>query len=159
MNKIKNKILSYVLKGYTRSIRKKYRLLYEQDIELYKATLDIKDLIRERLKGIRPNHPEDNSILHNYIAGLDDVSRLAFLSKAHDVLKNDTFKVVCESVIEELIQKAVLHSKDMSEVDFNRASINGVSLIEEELFLLNKSYLEEKKNSRPISTEESFEIL
>lgn len=129
------------------------------EIDFYKQTLDIKDLIRERLKGIRPNHPEDNTILQNHLAGLDDASRLAFLSKAHDVTENTTFKVVLTSLMIESEHKGMIDSVDMEEVNFNRASINGLMLMEEELTLLDKSYKVEKSHNDTMTDEERLSTL
>ncbi len=157
---MKNKILAWLFKSYAKKVNDEAQSTLELKIDAFKATLDIKDLIRERLKGIRPNNPEDNSILQNHLAGLDDLTRLAFLSKAYDILENNTtFKVVLESLIVEQEHFSILHSDGMSEVNFGRATINGVMLVEDTLSTLKTMYLNEKDNNKVITKDESFEVI
>ena len=157
---MKNKILEYLFRGYSKDIKIKAEEASELKFEAYKATLDIKDLIRERFKGIRLNRYDDNTILENYLGSLDDNTRLAFLSKAHDVIKNnEAFKIVCESVLVESEHKAALYSEDMADLNFNRATGNGVVLIEEELGRLSSMYITEKDKNLPMSEEEKHAII
>lgn len=130
------------------------------ELEAYKASFDIKDIVRERLRGIRPNRPDEESILQIHLAGLDDASRLAFLSKAYDIIKNnETLKTVILSLIVEAEHKAMIYSVDMEEVNFNRATVNGIMVLEEELLRLGNMYVDEKELSKDMTEEERLSAL
>ncbi len=154
-----NKILEFIFKKYTQDIKKKAYEASDLRFEVYKSTLDIKDLIRNRYKGITLNRPDELSLVENHLSSLDENSRLAFLSKAYDVIKNNgTFKLVVDSLLVDSQHKASLYSSDMSEVNFNRATANGIMLLEEELGRLSSMYLSEKIN-QPITEEEKHNII
>lgn len=156
---MKNRILEYLFKGYSKSIKEEAERGLETKLEAYKATLDIKDLVRDRLKGVKPNNPDDNTILFNHLDGLDDASRLAFLSRAYDIVNNETFKIVIKSLIVESEHKAVLDSGNMEEVNFNRATVNGLMLLEEELNQLATQYKNEKEESKGMTENERYSAL
>lgn len=149
---MKNRVLKWLFKGYAKELKDQSELREEAE----KQAFDIKDLVRERLKGIRPNHPEDNTVLQNHLYGLDDGTRLVFLSKARDALRNETLRVVIKSLIIESEHKAVLDAPTMVEVNFNRATINGAMLIEEELESLDAMYKEESERNKKLSEEDRF---
>jgi len=156
-----NKILEYLFRSYTKQIREEASRDADLKFEAYKRTLDIKDLIRERFNGLRIGRPDEDSRIKRHLATLeDDASRLAFLGKAYDIIKNNqTFKIVADSIIEESEHKGSLYSSDMPEVNFNRSSVNGVMLLEEELTLLSSMYIAEKDKSLPMTEEEKQAII
>jgi hypothetical protein len=85
---------------------------------------------------------------------------LAFLSKAYDVIKNnETFKIVCESALVELAPKALLEANDMVDVNFNRATVNGIMVIEDQLERLSSMYITEREQNKPLSEEEKHAII
>lgn len=154
-----NKILEFIFSKYTQDIKRKAYESADLRFEVYKSTLDIKDLIRNRCKGITLNRPDELSLVENHLSSLDENSRLAFLSKAYDIIKNnETFKLVVDSLLVDSQHKASLYSSDMAEVNFNRATANGIMLLEEELGRLSSMYLSEKIN-QPITEEEKHEII
>jgi len=155
VHKVWDAILAFLFKGYSRRIREMHHNLFED----YKSTLGVKDLIRERLKGIKPNNPEDNTVLQNYLNSLDNNERLAFLSKAHEIVKNKTFRIVVESQIIESEHKAMVQAEDMNQVNFNRATINGLMLIEEELIGLSGMYQEEKDGLEKLTEQERTSVI
>jgi len=154
-----NKILGWLFKGYVSTLKKESRESNKLQMEAFKATLDIKDLIRVRMKSVRPTHPSSNTILSDHIAGLDNESRMSFLAKAKDVTNNETFKTVVLSLLVEFQQKASLYSVDMEDVSFNRASINGLQTLEEELQGLTGTYYKEQEERTKITDEERFSAL
>lgn len=156
---MKEKILGWLFKGYVARLEKESQETLDLRIEAFKATFDVKDLIRARMKSVRPTHPDSNTVLSDHMAGLDDESRLAFLAKAKDVTSNETFKIITFSLLVELEQKAGLYASDMVEVNFNRASINGVQLIEEELQGLTATYYKEQKERGAMTEEERLSAL
>ncbi len=155
-----DKILQYLFRGYSKRLKDTIESQQKLTLDAYKSVFSPKDLIRERLKGIKPNLPESNTILQNHLASLDDVSRLAFLSKAYDIVKNNpTFKLVLESLIVEQEHYSMLEAKDIEEVNFGRATINGLMLIEESLSVLSGMYEEEKETQKPLTDEEKLSSL
>jgi len=153
---MKDKILGWVFKDYKRGLDE--NLMLEKRV--FKATGDVKDIVRERLKGIRPGHPDENSNwLAVHISNMEKPERLEFLSKAHTILKDTTFKVVMEYLMTEAMRKATLEAGDIVDVNFQRATVNGLMLLEEELSNLSSTYLEEKKLQELITIEESYEVV
>jgi len=153
---MRNEILGWVFKDYKRGLDE--NLMLEKRV--FKATGDVKDIVRERLKGIRPGHPDENSNwLAVHISNMEKPERLEFLSKAHTILKDTTFKVVMEYLMTEAMRKATLEAGDIVDVNFQRATVNGLMLLEEELSNLSSTYLEEKKLQELITIEESYEVV
>ena len=151
---MKERILGWLFKEHIAQLKKDSDKSLDLQIKAFKATFDIKDLIRARMKSVRPTHPDSNSILSDHMAGLDDDSRLAFLAKAKNVMDNETFKIVILSLLVEFQQKASLFASDMAEVNFNRASINGIQTLEEELEGLTATYYKEQEDRKVMTTEE-----
>lgn len=156
---MKEKILGWLFKGYKERLKKESDKAFNLKWEAYKATFDVKDLIRSRMKSVRPTHPDSNTILSDHLAGLDDESRLSFLAKAKDVTSNETFKLVVLSLLVEFQQKASLYSNDMVDVNFNRASINGIQTLEEELQGLTSTYYKEQEDRKKMTEEERLSAL
>lgn len=154
-----NKILGWLFKSYARKEREIARDLADAEYSAYKRGLSIKDVVRKRLTGIRPNRPESGTILQNHLASLDDAERLVFLSKAKDVLDNPVFSKVAESLIVEWEHNAMLYAPDMPSVNFNRASINGIMLMEEEIEGLSTMFIEEQERNKKMSEEERLSAL
>lgn len=156
---MKDKILGWLFKGYVSKLREQSGESFELQVEAFKATFDVKDVIRARMKSVRPTHPDANTVLSDHMAGLDDEGRRSFLSKAKDVTSNETFKTVVFSLLVEFQQKASLFSSDMTEVNFNRASINGIQTLEEELMGLTSTYYKEQKEQEKMTEEERLSAL
>jgi len=149
MDKFTDKVLSFVFRGYAKRLQTNSRL--EKD--LYEATFDVKDLVRGKLKGLRPGHPDDD-FLSDKLESMDEPERLDFLLKAQEVVKNGTFQEVLKYLIIESEHKAMLYSVDMTEVNFNRATINGLMLISEELERLGSMYKEQQEAVKNKMSEE-----
>ena len=157
---MKNKILEYLFRGYTNNIKEKANESADLKFEAYKRTLDVKDLIRDRYKGIRINRYDDNTLLEDHLASLDDNTRLAFLGKAYDIVKNnETFKVLVNSLLVEQEHAATFEATDMAEVNFARATANGIMLLEGELSRLSSIYISEKDKNNPMTEEEKHAII
>lgn len=158
---MKNKILEYLFRGYTQDIKSKANEASDLKFEAYKATINIGDVISERYRGIRKNRPGGLTLLEEKLATLDDDnSRLAFLSKAYDIIKNnETFKVVVDSLLADSVEEAGVNATDMTNVNFSRASGRGVLLVEEELGRLSSMYISEKEKNTPMTEEEKQTII
>lgn len=156
---MKDKILAWLFKSYAEKIKNDYAEALEVQLDAYKQTLDVRDVVRNRMKSINPNRPDDDSVLRNHLAGLSDEARIAFLGKAKEVTDNETFKICALSLLVDLQKSAGLESNDMVEVNFNRASINGVMLLEEQLDALTSMYIKEKDEIKTMSEEERLSAL
>lgn len=156
---MKHKILRWLFKSYARELRQDASRSVSLQMEAFKATLDIKDAIRERFKGVRPQHPDSDTLLATHMAGLDNPSLLGFLAKAKQVIDNETFQIVALSLMLESIDMAALHSPDMSHVNFNRATVNGVQLLEDTMEMLAKQYKEQDELNRKMTEEERLSAL
>lgn len=158
---MKNKILEYLFRGYTRDIKRQAEEVSDLKFEAYKATINIGDVIEERYRGIRKNRPGGLTLLEEKLASLDDDnSRLAFLGKAYDIIKNnETFKVVVDSLIVEAVEEAGILAPEMKDVNFHRAITKGVLQVEEELSRLSSMYLSEKDKNTPMTEEEKQAII
>jgi len=66
---------------------------------------------------------------------------------------------VMEYLMTEAMRKATLEAGDIVDVNFQRATVNGLMLLEEELSNLSSTYLEEKKLQELITIEESYEVV
>lgn len=151
---MKDKLLAWLFKGYAKNLRRQSKL----ELDAYKASVDVKDIVRARLKGLRPGNPDEDR-LQNKLARMETPERLEFLSKAHDMVQNWAFREVCRYIIEEAEHKAVLYATTMEEVNFQRATVNGVQLIEEELKGLSTMYIEEKKLNRGMTEAERHGVI
>jgi hypothetical protein len=157
---MKNKILRFLFKDYAKSLMDNAKQTAELRFEVYKKTLDIKDAIRERFNGIRIGRNDDLSILDNYLSSFEDNdSRLEFLSKVNSIAKNPAFKIIVDSLLEEATHKAALYSEDMRSVNFQRATINGIQLLEDEILKLSAQYKQEKLNNVDMTEEEKHSII
>lgn len=158
---MKNKILEFLFRRYTQDIKDRANEASDLKFEAYKATINIGDVIAERYRGIRKNRPGGLSLLEEKLASLDDDnSRLAFLGKAYDIIKNnETFKVVVDSLLVESVEEAGVVAGEMYQVNFSRAIGKGVLQVEEELGRLSSMYLSEKDKNTPMTEEEKQVII
>jgi hypothetical protein len=152
----RDKILRILFRKYTQEIEERYKAIYET----YKSTLSIKDVIRERLKGITPKRViESEGIIQKHLESLSDEDRLAFLSKARQIVTNNTFQIIVNSIILDTEREISLRSEDIRMLDFNRATINGVILIEDMVEELSRMYESEKEMKKRLSEQEKFNPL
>ena len=158
---MKNKILEYIFRRYIQDIKKEAEDVANLKFEAYKATINFSDVIQERYRGIRKTRPGGLSILEEKLASLeDDNSRLAFLGRAYDIVKNnETFKVVVDSLIVDSIEEAGINAGDMSNVNFFRATATGNLQVEEELQRLSSMYISERERNTPMTEEEKQSII
>jgi hypothetical protein len=106
---------------------------YERLIKDFSAQTEnytIQDLTRENLKGL-----DTRTLLNEdgLIDMMDDEELDGFLAKAKDLDRNHVFKKICAYIKRTQIQQTVLAAGNMNEVNFGRATINGVSLVEDML--------------------------
>lgn len=110
-----------VQKQYERKIK---------DFNEYRKSLTVIDLVREQMKGFNPHLHLDDSDLTNL---MDSEELDGFLAKAKDLSDNIVYKKVCEHIKRNQAQYAVLEAGNLEQMNFARATINGVSLVEDEI--------------------------
>jgi len=150
--RIPEKVLTFLFKDYKNRLDENYRL----EKRAFEAGVDIKDIVRERLKGVRVVHPDKRSWLMDTIAQMERPERLDFLSKAHSAGENKALTTVIDFLLTESQSKSALDARDMVEVNFNRATANGLMLLEEQIAVLSQMYTEEKKREELMPPEERF---
>ena len=174
---MKDRILGWLFPKFVEKTKQEARKDVAESIQIgidaYKATLKPQDAVRERLKGIRPNHPESRlASIDEKLGDMDEASRLAFLSNIFDIWKKNVdnedkeqeeiampLKLVLESLMIDQFHATALEAGDMTEVNFGRATVNGLILLEDELERLANVYLEERNRNKTMSEEEEFSAI
>ena len=100
---------------------------------------DMAELTRKNLGQIKV----ESSFIENL--SMDDYKQ--FLTDAGTLFRNPTFKAVKDYLISCQIEFAAKEAQDMRQVDFARASINGISIMWEEFERLNGLYEEMVKKN------------
>ena len=135
------------------------RAFYE-DMEKYKNSLDISALVREKLAGIDLSAnliTEDHTA--NYIHHLSEAMkepgvRHAMLRSAKQISQEPAFKAVLEWLIVSQVLFSVKRAANMDQVNFGRASINGIELVLEEIEYLANLFDSENKVDEPFDPHE-----
>lgn len=107
-------------------------------LEEQKKNLDITDLVREQLKSFNPRLLSDDNDLLAVLT--DEDSEEVFLSRMRDVFKMKELWQVCDYIKRDLILFAAKEGKTLEEINFSRASINGIQLLHEEVERFNAIY-------------------
>lgn len=154
-NSIKDLISSLWLRKererFNRLAERYQRLCEEQegaqaDFEAYKASLTVVDLVREQLKGINPKILEgDNDLLVDL--GAED-SLDSFLAGCHDLHKSRELSRIIEYLERDQVLYSAKTAVGLDEINFARATINGLCLLREEVARLDTVY-EERHASQP----------
>jgi hypothetical protein len=145
---IKQKIAEWLLSeevGRIRLERETYECIRdiqaknERRFEEYKKSLTVADMVREQLKGLN----KDMLLSDDYILDLLPEEEVdGFLSKAQDLKKNPVFRKVIDIIKRDQTQFIAQEALTIEQLNFGRATINGVSLFEEAVDGLVELYLE-----------------
>jgi len=141
-NKIYDKLLKLIFSKKTLALETEYRFRIKAEEDRLQ-NLDIRDVVRERLKGLRPKRVNDLD-LYDEIVSMSKSERLGFLSKVYEIQNNEQFKRICDEIIKEQMLKIAKESGTMEEVNFARATINGIEIIEESIKVFSDFYLKER---------------
>jgi len=98
--------------------------------------LDVVDLVRERLEGVK---------LDNVLGNLNEAETKEYITEMARVADNKWMKLLLNDLKVKQIMFTVKQARNMEEVSFGRATINGISLIEEELVRVKALDEESKK--------------
>lgn len=122
----------------------------EKSFEIHRNKVTYSDMMRESMKGFNP-------LLLDYVGSEDDIldsitekeeSVSDFLSNIKSISRNPAFKSMCKWIIRNQIIFTALDSENMDQVNFGRASVNGVKLVEDEVNRLALVY-DERHTSEP----------
>lgn len=118
----------------------------DTDLKDYIAGLDVTDLVRHNLKGIRTiidvTTIGDHD-LPDYLSELDRDTRDNYLMKAKQYLEDGVFLPILSYLINSQAEFGIKNAKTPEEVWFGRATINGIALIRDEFERLLVLYEEE----------------
>lgn len=101
--------------------------------------LTVADLVREKLAGY------DMSLLSSVDdlpEALPEDERSGFLTDVHELAKNQALPVIIDHLIRDQLLYVGLEAENIERVNFGRASINGETLVRDEVARLNSLYLE-----------------
>lgn len=105
-----------------------------------RQNLDITTLVREKLHGFDPTALEGD--YQDIMETIPEEEEADFLSQFHDLEKNDALKRLFTFLKREQIFHAVKAAPSMESVNYNRATLNGIAVVEEEIGRLHALYLE-----------------
>jgi hypothetical protein len=141
---IKKKFRDYIFKDYRDLLDSQTKAIKD----LYQAKIDnatINDLIREQLKGfdIKLLNLDNSHDVWTDLAGEEEVD--VFLTKCHQLRENESLNKIIDWLIREQMIFMSQESNSVQELNFGRATINGLSLFREKVVELDKLYVERHK--------------
>ncbi len=106
----------------------------KEALEAQYTNIDIVNLTREQLKGyqMRPISAL-NIAISEITEGMSETQRNDYYTAAHELYENETLQMICNFLVQKQVMNIALQAHNIEEVNFNRASINGLSLIWDEL--------------------------
>lgn len=108
--------------------------------------LNIVDLTRENLKGFNPRLLDNEDDLPEVLGEVENQDE--FLSKVKSLKDNPAFEIIANYLIRNQIMYSVKTATPLDEINFGRATINGVSLFKEEVARLSTVF-EERHAKKP----------
>lgn len=149
--KIKLKVRDWFFPDYIRQTQ-----LLDQALEIEReglkrerqrlSQLDVVDAVREQLKGFSPKLLDvamydivdfSPSILDQYE---NEESETIFLSKVRDLYHNEAFRAITDYLVRNQIIYIAKEALNFNDVQFGRASINGIILVKDEVERLKAIY-------------------
>jgi len=137
---IKDKLRRWAFKERREELQKKAETLQAKEAELEKRRREIekeytdqalRHLVRRKYHGFNPSEliGGQEDVLHD----IPEAERLGFLGNLADVIENDSFRKLMEHLYTKQLITTSLESENIDEVNFGRATINGLSIVEESL--------------------------
>lgn len=110
---------------------RKDKASYRNKIESEYDDKAILHLIRQKYAGFEPELLlRDQELLSNFEG---EEARLAFMRNMKDVIENDDFRTLLEHLYTMQLVETGIQSNSLEELNFGRATVNGIKLIEDEL--------------------------
>jgi len=105
--------------------------------EFKEKDFDIVDLIRKRLKGVNTDVV--------YTEEMDTDELLVFCAEAKKIFDSKAFHTISSRLIKEQKDISITEARDLTEVNFGRGTINGITVFVDEVERLAVTYEELKK--------------
>lgn len=151
------------LRDYLFGSEYKLFLLEKQRFEEKKKNVTLTDLVREKLKGFNP-HLLDTSLYSGNIdltpSILDDLPEEGediFLKKSKDLAENTALQHIIDYICRNQILFSAQYAVGKEEMDFGKATINGATLVKEEIERLHLIYKE--RHPPIVNNFDRYEIL
>lgn len=101
------------------------------EAERYRKSLSIVDLVREQLHGFNPHLLDTEDELLEIIT--DEESQEAFLNEVKKLADNTALPRIMEHLIRNQVLYSAKEAPTLDAINFGRASVNGITLIQEEI--------------------------
>lgn len=130
----KRKIATFLFADYKAELDTIHNAVLEAD----RKSLSVADLIREQLKGFNPQVLDENTdVLETF---LFEAEKDEFMAKIKEINNNPHFFALLDFLVKEQLLFLAKEANDLSQVNFGRATINGISLIKEEVQRISRLY-------------------
>lgn len=137
-----------------------------EDIERFeehKKNITVRDIMRERLAGFNPRLLDkvsegDEELLDYLLKESHDETEVfagrkeEFLSRMHDLSNNDELRLLTEWLIRNQTLITAREAQTQDAINFGRATLNGLELIEEEIERYAGLYKESHAGEEPFDT-------
>lgn len=106
-----------------------------RELDIYKCK-GLSELVTEQLMGINVKIGVDG--VSHYMAGLKEDDREKMIKSVHRTLGSMHLKKIMDYICEKQIEFSITQAKNMEQVNFGRATINGIYLLYNELLSIDK---------------------
>jgi hypothetical protein len=111
---------------------------YEEKMSSFADNLCIKDLVRENLKGFDPKLLDSEDDLPEILGETEEQE--SFLSKMKSLSENKELELLISYLVRNQIRFSVIEAENLEAMNFGRATINGLTLLQDEIKRLATVY-------------------
>lgn len=111
----------------------------ERDRREARMNLSVVDLVREQLNGFNPRLLDVSDELVEMMDGEDSVD--SFLAEAKKLYDNTALPKILDHITRKQIMESTVEALTLETINFGRASINGCSLVREEVERLHTAFV------------------
>jgi hypothetical protein len=140
-----NKLKNWILRKEIASMKLSQDMADERK-KIYVSAMEgdkLSRLLREELKGFDVKILDSDLDVEDWYTEQD--SRRTFLEQCHELFKSSALKDIAKFLIRNQMQYTTTEAKTLEDMNFGRATINGIVLLQEEVDRLNTLYLTEVK--------------
>ena len=119
----------------------------QKRFEAYKQSLTITDLVREQMKGFNPKLLDSADDLPEVLGDVEDQD--TFLARCKSLAEADTLRTIAAYIMRNQIIYSAREAETLDTINFGRATINGVSLMLDEVDRLATIYSERHPPKEP----------
>lgn len=137
------------------------RRKFEGEVLKYGMSVNVVDLVREQLKGFNPRlldriENSDQADILAEIEAEEGGNVEAFLAECKQITTTDAFLRVCNYLIRNQVIYTAKEARAEIAINFGRATINGVSLMREEIERMAGIWEERSKAPEPFDKHEAI---